>query len=471
MHRDKGIKKVVVIGCSGAGAMAAKMLKKLNSSVEVTIIRPQEEKGLLTRCATPYIAGGYVTVDSSYKDDTIFLKEGIKIVNIKAVSIDRKTKKVITEDGLSYKYDKLVLATGAKPIVFPIPGIDLAGVFTLRTSGDAVSILTWINSRRVKTVVVIGAGAIGIEIAYLIALHGVRVILVEMLGQVLGKVIDSDMSKEVERYIRNKGIELRLNQRVDSIIGEEEVEAVELSSKERLPAKMVIISGGIQPNIELAKKAGVRVSQFGIKVNEYLQTSDPDIFAAGDVIEYRSFVTDKPTWGQLRPNAVIGGRVAAKNILGYRIKFPKFINAFATKFFDISIAGAGITEEEARKEGIETISTKQSSFSKHSMMRDRKPYIIKLIFNKRTKRIIGGQLISESDCPIKHIDLIALAIRNKLTVLDLTTIRCAGQPELSPDPGMEPIALASEAIFKELYRSSKDVQKRSLKVVRRKAKE
>ena len=443
-------KRIVVIGCSGAGALAARMVKKLKPSLDVTIIREQEEKGLLTRCATPYIASGSVTVDSSYKDDKIFLEQGIKLVNVKAVGVDRKAKKVTAADGVMYPYDRLVLTTGAKPIIFLIPGIDLAGVFTLRTSGDAVNILNWINSKRVKNVVVVGAGAIGIEIAYLIAQHGVKIVLVEMLEHIMQKVLDLDMSEEVEKYIKEKGIDLKSNQKVKSIIGQKEVKGVELSSDERIKAEMVIISGGIQPNIELAQKAGLEIGRFGLKVDEYLETSDADIYAAGDLIEYKSFVTGKSMFGQLRPNAVIGGRVIAKNILGYKIKFPRLINSFATKFFDKSIAGTGITELEAKENGIAVISTRQSSISKHSMMRDKKPYVVKLIFNRQTGKVIGGQILSDSECPIKHIDLIALAIRCGLTVLDLITLRCAGQPELSSDPGIEPLSLAAESIFQKL---------------------
>ena len=444
-------KRIVVVGCSGAGAMAAKMVKKLDSSLDVTIIREQEEKGLLTRCATPYIASGNVTVDSSYKDDNIFLEQGIKLVNVRAVGINRQVKKVTTADGATYPYDKLVLATGARPIILPISGIDLAGVFTLRTSGDAVNILNWINSRRVKNVVVIGAGAIGIEIAYLIAQHSVKVILVEMFEHILQRALNQDMSKGVEEYIKENGVDLKLHQKAKSVIGQKEVEGVELASGEKIKAEMVIVSGGTRPNIELAQKAGLQIGRFGLKVNEYLQTSDPDIFAAGDLIEYKSLITRKPIFGQLRPNAVIGGRVAAKNVLGYKIEFPGLINSFATKFFDKSIAGCGITESEAKADGINTISAKQNSISKHSMMRDKKPYVVKLIFNRKTKKIIGGQIVSDSKSPIKHIDVIAMAIRCGLSALDLTTLRCAGQPELSPDPGIEPISLAAESVFQKFY--------------------
>ncbi len=452
--------KVIVIGCSGAGALAARMVKRLEPSMDVTIVREQEEKGLLTRCATPYIASGNVMVDSSYKDDRIFLEQGIKLVNVRAVGIDRGIKKVTTADGATYIYDKLVLATGARPIIFGIPGINLAGVFTLRTSGDAINILNWINSKRVKNVVIIGAGAIGIEIAYLIARHGVNVILIEMLEHIMQRVLDPDMGEEVEKYIKEKGVDLKLSQKVESIVGRIDVESVKLSSGEEIKAEMVIISGGVQPNVELAQKAGLEVGQFGLKVDEHLQTSDADIYAAGDLIEYKSFVTGKAMFGQLRPNAVIGGRIAAKNILGYNIKFPGLINSFATKFFDKSIAGCGVTELEAKEHRIDVVSTRQGSISKHSMMRDKKPYIVKLIFNGQTKKIIGGQIVSNSECPVKHIDIIALAIRCGLSVLDFTTLRCAGQPELSPDPGIEPLSLAAETVFQKLYDYTKETQKR-----------
>lgn len=445
------ISKVVVIGCSGAGALAARMLKKLNPSLDVTIIREQEEKGLLTRCATPYVATGNATVDASYKDDKIFVEQQINLVNVKAVGVDKISKKVTTADGISYSYDKLVLATGASPVIFPVDGIDLGGVFTLRTSGDAVNILNWINSRRVKNAVLIGAGAIGLEIAYLTAQHGLKVTLVEKMENVMPGILDVDMSENLGKYIVEKGVDLKCGQMVKSITGDKEVQGVELSSGENIKAEMVIVSGGVKPNTNLAKNAGLEIGEFGLKVNEYLQTSDPDIYAAGDLIEYENFVTDKPSAGRLRPNAVIGGRLIAKNILGYKLRYPAFINSFATQFFDKSIAGAGITESHAAENGIETIAVQQKSISKHSMMKGRKPYTIKLVFDKESKKVIGGQIISDDPCSVKHIDVIALAIRNEMTALDLTTIRCAGQPELSPDPGIEPISLAAESAFQRFY--------------------
>ncbi len=444
------VRKVVVIGCSGAGALAARMLKNLAPSLDVTIIREEEEQGLLTRCATPYICFGHVLADPSYKDDSIFTKPGINLVNVRAVSIDRERKTVTTADGGEYKYDKLVLATGAKSIVPPIAGTDLPGVFTLRTSGSAIDILHWLNTKRVKSAALIGGGAISIEIAYLAAQHGIKITLVEMLSHILPNALDPDMSESVERYMKEQGIDLHLSEQVKTINGDGQIQSVLLASGEEVKADMVIICAGAEPRSELAREAGLEMGKLGLKVNSYLQTSDPDIYSAGDLIEYPSCITGKPIRGQLRPNAVIGGRVIAKNILGRGIEFPPLINSFATKFFDKSIAGTGITESEAVKEGINVMSAIQSSASKHSMMRGKEPYTVKLIFDKKDGRIIGGQIVSDSECPVKHIDAITVAIRAGWNALELATLRCAGQPELSPDPGMEPIAIAAESIERML---------------------
>ena len=449
MHQ---IQRVVAVGCSGCGALAALTAKKLDPSLDVTIIREQEEQGLLTRCATPYICCGSVMVAPSYKSDTIFTDLGIRLVNVKAVEIDREAKRVTTADGSTYPYDKLVLAVGAKPTVLPIPGATVPGVFTLRTSGDAVSILHWINARRVTRAVLIGAGAIGIEKAYLLSKQGVQVTVVEMLDHVMPKVLDVDMAEHVERYMREKGIELRLSQGVRTIEGDGRVAGVTLSSGETVTAGMVVVSVGARANIDLPVKAGLEQGELGLKVNEYLQTSDPDIYAGGDLVEYADHVTGKPKLGQLRPNAVIAGRVIAKNILGQEVTFPALVNSFSTKCFDQSIAGAGLTEWEADQEGIAVVTAKQASTSQHSMMRDRKPYIVKLVFRKQTQELIGGQIVSESTCPVRYIDVIALAIRYNLKALDLATFRAAGQPELSPDPGKEPIALAAEQAFQAFRR-------------------
>jgi len=443
------INKLVIIGCAGVGGPAAMMAKKVDPSLDVTVIR--EEENFLTRCATPYISVERATVEASVKDDGMFHAVGTKLVNVKATSIDRKEKTVTTADGEVYPYDKLILATGGRAIVPPIPGVDLEGIFTLRTSRDAVNIRDWVNEKKARNAVVYGAGATGLEMASVLAEKGLKVTMV--VRSYIGRTVslDVDMSNELQKYYEEKGVIIRSREVITEIEGEKEVKAVVLSSGDKIETDMIILSLGVRPNIELAEDAGLGIGEYGLEVNEYLQTSDPDIYAGGDLIEYEHLITKKPILGQIRPNAVIGGRIIAKNVQGYKIEFPKLLNSFAAKLFDKSIASVGVTEAIAREEGFDIFVTKQAAKSKHVMMDGGKPYTVKLIFDRDTKRVIGAQIIADDERSVRYIDVIALAIRNGCTALDLTTLRCAGQPELSPEPSAEPITIAAEGAFKELY--------------------
>ncbi|MBN1454921.1 MAG: FAD-dependent oxidoreductase [Methanomicrobia archaeon] len=443
------LQKLVIIGCAGMGGPAAMMTKRMDPSVDVTLLR--EEEHFLTRCAVPYIAVEHATVAASVKDDAMFHTAGVNLVKVPATSINRQEKTVTTADGAVYPYDKLILATGGKAIVPPIPGVDLEGVFTVRWSGDAEHIRNWIKEKRVRNAVVYGAGAVGLEMAYLIAQKGVNVTVVvrSYIGRTVG--LDTDMSRELENHIAEKGVVIRSRAVITRILGEKEVEAVELSTGETIAADMVIVALGVRPRAELAEAAGLDMGEYGVQVNEYLQTSDPDIYAGGDLIEYECEITRKPVLGQIRPNAVIGGRIAAKNILGYGIKFPRLLNSFAAKLFDKSIASVGITEAIAKEEGFDVFVAKKSAKSKHVMIEGGKPYTVKLLFDRTTKKVIGAQIVADDERSVRYIDVISVAIRNGWTALDLTTLRCAGQPELSPEPSAEPIALAAEDAFKELY--------------------
>ena len=443
------IQNLVIIGCAGMGGPAAMMTKRMDPTVAVTLIR--EEEHFLTRCAVPYIAVEHATVAASVKDDGMFLSAGVKLVKVPATSINRKGKTVTTADGAVYPYDKLILATGGKAIVPPIPGVDLGGVFTVRWSSDAEAIRNWLKEKRVRTAVVYGAGACGLEMASLIALKGVKVTVVVRSYMARSVGFDADMSSELENHFAEKGVGIRSRATITQIIGEKDVEAVELSSGEKIAADMVIVALGVRPRAELAEAAGLEMGEYGLQVNEYLQTSDPDIYAGGDLIEYESEITRKPILGQIRPNAVIGGRIAAKNILGYGIKFPRLLNGFAAKLFDKSIASVGLTEAIAKDEGLEVFVAKKSAKSKHVMIEGGKPYTVKLIFDRTSKKIVGAQIIADDERSVRYIDVLGLAIRNGWTAQDLTTLRCAGQPELSPEPSAEPIALAAEDAFKELY--------------------
>jgi NADPH-dependent 2,4-dienoyl-CoA reductase/sulfur reductase-like enzyme len=198
----------------------------------------------------------------------------------------------------------------------------------------------------------LGAGAIGIEEAYLLSRQGLHVTLIEMLDRVMPRTLDPDMSAELQSYIEAKGVELCLEQKVTAVEGADRVVGVQLESGEQIQAGMVIVSAGARCHTELAERAGLELGALGLKVNEHLQTSDPDIYAGGDVVEYPSHITGKPSLGQLRPNAVIAGRVMARNLLGEGVVYPALVNSFCTKFFDKSIAAAGLTESGAAEDAL-----------------------------------------------------------------------------------------------------------------------
>jgi NADH oxidase (H2O2-forming) len=207
---------------------------------------------------------------------------------------------------------------------------------------------------------------------------------------------------------------------------------------------------GARANVELAKEIGLEIGKFGIKVNKFLETSNPDILAAGDCVEKPHFVTKKPVPGQMRGPAVIQGRLAAKRAAGYEIEFPGVLNSTIVKLFDKTIAGTGLTETQAQDEGFETVSAMVDSRSKHGMISGVKPWTIKLIFDKGTQKLIGGQIVSDSQAPGKEIDTVSALILGGKTISDLTTFMCAGHPDCSSEPSLEPIAIAAEQALQKL---------------------
>ena len=185
-------------------------------------------------------------------------------------------------------------------------------------------------------------------------------------------------------------------------------------------------------------------------MNQYLETSNPDVLAGGDCVEKIHFVTKKPASSLLRGPSVIQGRLAAKRLAGYKIEFPGILNNSAVRLFDKYIAATGLTDEEAQKDGFETVSVMVNSRSKHGMIPGVKPWILKLVFDKETQRLIGGQIISDSDAPVKEIDTINALILGEKTIPDLTTLMCAGNPDCSSEPSLEPITIAAEQALQKL---------------------
>lgn len=368
--------------------------------------------------------------------------------------IDAKAKNLIVSDGRGFDYDKLFIATGSSSFIPPIEGNELKGVVTLRGFPDAEKIRSFIADKIPKKMVLIGAGFISMEIASLLTAQNpdkFEITVVEFLDRPLPLMIDKDMSDPVTEYLEEKGIKILVGKKVEKIIGKNgQVSGVGLASGETLDADMVFVNVGVRPNVKLAEDIGLEMGKLGIKVNEFQETSDLDIMAGGDCVEKFNFITKKPDAGRLRGPAVMQGRLAAKRLAGYDIKFPGVLNAGGCQMFDLVVTATGFTEEVAKKEGFETVCAIVESRSKHGMIPGMKPWKIKLVFDKKTRKLIGGQIVSYSAPPAKEIDAVTAFIMGEKTIDDLTTFTSACNPDISSEPSMEPITIAAEQALQKL---------------------
>jgi NADPH-dependent 2,4-dienoyl-CoA reductase/sulfur reductase-like enzyme len=215
----------------------------------------------------------------------------------------------------------------------------------------------------------------------------------------------------------------------------------------------VFVNVGVRPNTELAESIGLEMGEFGIKVNAFQETSDPHILAGGDCVEKINFVTGKPEGGRLRGPAVMQGRLAAKRLAGYDIKFPGVLNAGGCQVFDLVVTATGLTETDARRHGIETVSAVVDSRSKHGMIPGMQPWKIKLVFERESQVLIGGQIVSHTVGPAREIDAVSAFILGKKTIGDLTTFTSACNPDISSEPSAEPITIAAEQALQKLKSS------------------
>jgi NADH oxidase (H2O2-forming) len=400
------------------------------------------------------VVAGVATVDAITNPDKMFTDAGINVIIARVTQAEGDKKTVTLSDGREIPYDKLLLGTGASPAIPAIEGRELEGVFTLRSAPDAVKIKSFLEEENAKKLVLIGAGFTNLEVATLLCetkQGHYDVTVIEILGYPLPLMLDSDMGAEVQEYLVEKGFTMKMDQKVTKVLGQNGgVSGVELASGETIEADMILLGVGVRQNLELAKDLGLELGRFGIKVNKFLETSVPDVMAAGDCVEKYNFVTKKPVAGQLRGPAVIQGRLAAKRLAGYEIEFPGVLNNSAVRLFDKYIGSVGLTEEEARREGFEVLSTTVTSRSKHGMIPGVEPWTLKLIFDKASSRVIGGQIISSSVAPVKEIDTINALILGEKTIFELTTLMCAGNPDCSSEPSLEPITICAEQALQKL---------------------
>jgi NADPH-dependent 2,4-dienoyl-CoA reductase/sulfur reductase-like enzyme/rhodanese-related sulfurtransferase len=436
--------KVVVIGGVAAGPKAAAKIIRLNPEAEVTLL----EKGRFISyagCGLPYYVSGMVkeqkdlmsTPVGVLRDPAFFQKvKGFKVLaETEALEIDRARKRVRArrkgETGdLWLDYDKLVVATGAQPVIPPIPKATLENITTLHSVPDADGIKAWLAQAKAREVVMVGGGLIGVEAVEALALCGCHVTVVEMLPQIL-RMLDWEMARLVERHMESHGVKVMTNTQVASFEGEDRVTGV-LTSQGRLPADLVILGIGVKPKIGLARSAGLQVGPTGaIQVDAGMRTSDPDIYAAGDCAESTDLVTGMPCYVPMGSTANKQGRVAAINICGGQDQFPGVLGSAVCRVFDFCVARTGLTEVAARQHGYETTTVLVPETDQPHYMPTAKPVIIKLVVDSRTRKLLGAQAVGPGDGD-KRMDVAALAITAGMTVDQLSKVDLCYAPPYSP---------------------------------------
>lgn len=439
-------KNLVIIGGVAAGMKAAAKARRESPSLKITVITDDQFISY-AGCGMPYYIGDIIKDpkklilrEPSYFKDMHNIDV---LTRHRATAIDTRSKQVKVREleknrDLTFPYDKLIIATGAQPIVPPLPGVSLGNIFTLRTINDALKIKACADSGKVRNAVIVGGGLIGMEMVENLMLRGIRVTVVELLDQILSP-LDKDMALLVQNHMVQKGVEIITSDGVKSFEGNSSgVITTVITGKRQLQADMVILSIGIKPNTKLAQEAGIEIgATHAIKVNERMETNIPDIYAVGDCAENIHLVTKKPAWIALGSTAAKMGRVAAVNATGGFDTFPGVVSALIVKIFELHVGKAGLSEREAVKEGFQVESTIYPAGDKAHYYPGAKEIIIKLIADRATKKLLGAEIIGEGTVD-KRIDVIATALTFGATVDQVSKLDLAYAP---------PYAMAMDAII------------------------
>jgi NADPH-dependent 2,4-dienoyl-CoA reductase/sulfur reductase-like enzyme/rhodanese-related sulfurtransferase len=439
--------KLLIIGGVAGGATAAARARRLDEHAEI-ILFERGEYISFANCGLPYYIGQvikdrddlFVTTPEAFRD-----RYNIDIrISAEVTNIDRKGKHVEVQDLITGKrysesYDKIILSPGAEPVRPPFYDAGMDGVLSLRTVPDSDRIKAYVDNRGARSVVVVGGGYIGLEMAENLVHRGVTTIIVEMLDQVMPP-LDYEMAAIVHAHLKEKGVICELEHRVQSLSKKDDGIIVSTDRGKDIECDLVVVSAGIRPENRLAREAGLEIGDQGaILVDPTMRTSDPDIYAVGDAVEVRDFVTGQPTVTALAGPANKQGRIAADNALGRRSVFKGTLGTTVVKVFDLTVAATGATEKALKQQKIPHLISYTHSGSHASYYPGATIMTIKLLFSPSSGKILGGQIVG-MDGVDKRIDVLATAIRGAMTVYDLEELELAYAPPYSS--AKDPINIA-----------------------------
>ena len=452
--------KIVIVGGVAAGAKAAAKSRRLLPDAEIDIYT-QDTHVSYSACGLPYyIEGNFEDYRALLvRSPEEFAKSGINVhLKHKVSKILPKTKQVLVENLDSpecslVSYDKLILAIGARPFIPNIKHIALNNVFTLRTIEDGIAIRHKVESS--QKAVIIGGGYIGIELLESCVKQGLHTTLIERNDSIM-PMFDSDMSKLIKTQLMsiNDGkFEIITSDNVTEMVGDNNgVTSVRTASGRDIETDLVILCAGVVPNVEIAIDAGIALGETGaIKVTKRMETNIKDIYACGDCVEDLHLISNTPVWVPLGSNANKEGRCAAMNACGFDDEFPGVLASAVTRCMKLTMSMTGLTETQAQKLGYETVSATVTKYDKVGYMPDANNITLKIIADKKTKRLLGGQGVGAGDAD-KRINTLATALIAKLTVEDFYNNDLTYSPPFSPT--IDPLLNAAQLLLSKLESDS-----------------
>ncbi len=427
--------KLVIIGGVAGGATAAARARRLNENAEIVMF----ERGpyiSFANCGLPYHIGGVIK-----KRDNLILSTAEMFskrhhvdvrINTDVLAIDRsgntvRVRNLATGEEYSESYDKLILSPGAEPVRPPFKGIDVQNIYTLRNLPDMDRINACIDEMSPLTAVVVGGGFIGLEMAENLVFKGIKTTIIEKLDQVMAP-LDKEMANFAHAHLREKNVELILGDGIRDFEKKDGSIIVHTEQGKRVVCDMVVLSVGIRPETRLAMDAGLALGETGaIEVDATMRTSDPHIYAVGDAVEVRDYITGRKTMTPLAGPANKQGRIAADNVMNRSSVFCGTLGTAIVKIFDLAVAQTGLNEKTALKWGVPYLTSYTHSGSHAGYYPGAETLSIKLLFSPGNGTILGAQVVGK-DGVDKRVDIIATAIYAKMTVFDLQNLELAYAP-------------------------------------------
>lgn len=428
---------VLVIGGVAAGTKVAAKLKRENRGTQVKILTMSKDISY-AGCGLPYYVGELIEERSQLIVNTpqSFSKlTGAEVeTEVKVTALDRENKTVTavhldSGEEAVYSYDKLVITTGASPVKPPIPGIELENVFSMRTPDDAEALRTAIKSGKLKKVVVAGGGFIGLEVAENLKKQGMRVTVIDMAPQIMPG-FDTEIAAYVEERLAEQGIGVMTGTKLEAILGESHVEKVQ-TDKRALKADAIIMSLGIRANTEFLADTGIELMpNRTVKVNEYLQTNDENIYALGDCAMVTNRITGEAAWSPMGSSANIEGRIAAKNINGEKIAYPGVLGTGIVKLPGINAGKTGMSDAAASAAGYKPVSVITVVDDKAHYYPGAGSFIVKMTADEKSGKFLGLQCLGKGAVD-KMVDIAVMALSMGAAVKDLENLDFAYAPPFS----------------------------------------